>query len=49
MSGNDELAEVIDEIIRDKKRRQDLSIDLETIDDEELLKLIEELLRDPLF
>ncbi|MHB8963624.1 MAG: hypothetical protein ACYC5K_10785 [Saccharofermentanales bacterium] len=49
MADKNETNDAIEEFIKDKKRKQDLSIQLETIDDEELLKLIEELLRDPLF
>ena len=41
--------EFLERINRDKTRKQDLSIELETVSDDDLLKLIEEMLYDPLF
>ncbi len=41
--------EFLERINRDKTRKQDLSIELETVSDDDLLRLIEEMLYDPLF
>ena len=40
--------EFLEKINRDKTRKQDLSIELETVSDDDLLRLIEEMLNDPL-
>jgi hypothetical protein len=41
--------EFLEKISKDKTRKQDLSIELETVSDDDLLRLIEEMLADPLF
>lgn len=48
---NDETSEkeFLEKLNQDKNRKQNLSIELETVGDDELIKLIEEILNDPLF
>ncbi|MHB8963651.1 MAG: hypothetical protein ACYC5K_10920 [Saccharofermentanales bacterium] len=41
--------EFLEKISKDKTRKQDLSIELETVSDDDLLRLIKEMLADPLF
>jgi hypothetical protein len=49
MTDDKKEKEFLEKMSQEKSRKQELSIALETISNEELLKLIEEMMNDPLF